>query len=36
MVEANALAIFPAGDAIHKAGSLVEVIPFDRSTDGSV
>ena len=36
MVEANALAVFPGGDATYERGTLIEVIPFDRSTDGSV
>ncbi len=36
MVEANAVAVFPGGDASYERGTLIEVIPFDRSTDGSV
>jgi molybdopterin molybdotransferase len=36
MVEANALAIFPGGEATYQRGALIEVIPFDRSTDGSI
>jgi molybdopterin molybdotransferase len=36
MVEANALAIFPGGEAAYERGTLIDVIPFDRSTDGSV
>ena len=36
MVEANALAIFPGGEATCERGTLIDVIPFDRSTDGSV
>jgi molybdopterin molybdotransferase len=36
MVQANALAIFPAGEAKYERGTFVEVIPFDRSTDGSL
>jgi molybdopterin molybdotransferase len=31
MVEANALAIFPAGDTTFYSGFLVDVVPFDRS-----
>jgi molybdopterin molybdotransferase len=33
MVEANALAVFPAGEATYERGTLIEVIPFDRFTD---
>ena len=33
MVEANALAIFPGGEATYERGTLIEVIPFDRFTD---
>jgi molybdopterin molybdotransferase len=36
MVEADALAIFPGGEATYERGTLIDVIPFDRSTDGSV
>jgi molybdopterin molybdotransferase len=35
MVEANALAIFPGGGASYERGALIDVIPFDRSTDGA-
>jgi molybdopterin molybdotransferase len=34
MVQANALALFPGGGATYKRGAFVDVIPFDRSTDG--
>ena len=36
MVEANALAIFPGGGATYPPGTLIEVMPFDRPTDGSI
>ncbi len=36
MVEANAVAVFPAGEASYEQGTAIEVIPFDRSTDGSI
>jgi molybdopterin molybdotransferase len=36
MVEANALAIFPGGEATYEPGTVIEVIPFDRSMDGSL
>jgi molybdopterin molybdotransferase len=36
MVEANALAIFLGGEATYERGTLIDVIPFGRSTDGSV
>jgi molybdopterin molybdotransferase len=36
MVQANALAVFPGGEAKYERGTFVEVIPFDRSTDGSL
>jgi molybdopterin molybdotransferase len=31
MVEANSLAIFPAGDTTFNSGFMVDVVPFDRS-----
>lgn len=36
MVQANALALFPGGEATYERGTFVDVIPFDRSTDGSL
>ncbi|HET6328379.1 MAG TPA: gephyrin-like molybdotransferase Glp [Planctomycetaceae bacterium] len=36
MVQANALAVFPGGGATYQPDTFVEVIPFDRSTDGSI
>jgi molybdopterin molybdotransferase len=35
MVEANALAVFPSGDAPYKLGAVIDVIPFDHSIHGS-
>jgi molybdopterin molybdotransferase len=35
MVEANALAVFPGGEATYLPGTSVEVLPFERSADGS-
>jgi molybdopterin biosynthesis enzyme len=36
MVEANALVVFPGGNATYGPGTIVDVIPFDRSTDRSL